>query len=70
MEKMWADLGQNAGAEMNARDPDVGGLIDREEFRHALECVNWTTEEKEKGVARMKTLNDKLGGWKSNEFKR
>lgn len=70
VEKMWADSGENAGKQVNDRDPAVGGLLVRDEFRHALESVNWTYEEKEKGVARMKTLTDKLGSWKSNEFKR
>ena len=70
VEKMWADSGENAGIQVNDRDPAVCGLLVRDEFRHALESVNWTYEEKEKGVARMKTLTDKLGSWKSNEFKR
>ncbi len=65
LEKMWADMAKNA---VNDRDPELGGLLVREEFKNALECVNWTTEEKEKGVARMKSLTDKLGSWKSNEF--
>ena len=68
LEKMWADMAKNAGKPVNDRDPELGGLLVREEFKNALECVNWTTEEKEKGVARMKSLTDKLGSWKSNEF--
>ncbi len=70
LEKMWADMGENAGKSLNNRDPAVGGLLVREEFKHAVECANWTNEEKEKGVARMKSLTDKLGSWKSNEFNR
>ena len=70
VERMWADSGENAGTEVNDRDPTIGGLLDREEFRHALQSVNCTREEKEKGVARMKTQTDKPGSWKSNEFKK
>ena len=69
-EKMWADLKDNAEKTVNDRIPEDGGLLVRDDFSSALQCVPWTTEEKEKGVARMKTLTDKLGGWKSNEFKR
>ena len=70
IDKMWADIRENADEEVNARDPEVGGLLDHEEFKHALECVNWTKEEKEKGVGGIRSLTDKLGSWKSNEFKR
>lgn len=70
LDKMWADLAENADKAVNDRDPAAGGLLVRDEFKRALECVNWTNEEKEKGVARMKSLTDKLGSWKSNEFKR
>jgi hypothetical protein len=42
IDKMWADIRENADEEVNARDPEVGGLLDHEEFKHALECVNWT----------------------------
>ena len=70
LDKMWADLGENLGNEVNDRDPTGGGLMVRTEFKAALQAVKWTTEEKGKGVARLKTLTDKLGGWKSNEFKR
>lgn len=70
LSKMWADLGENAGKAINDRDPIAGGLIVHEEFKHALKYVTWTTEEKEKGVAKTTSLTDKLGSWKSNEFKR
>ena len=70
LEKMWADLGENAVREVNDRVPNDGGLLVREELKQALGSVEWTCEEKEKGVARLNTLTDKLGGWKSNEFKR
>ncbi|CAB3982717.1 Hypothetical predicted protein [Paramuricea clavata] len=69
IDKMWADIRENADEEVNARDPEVGGLLDHEEFKHALECINWTKEEKEKGVGGIRSLTDKLGSWKSNEFK-
>lgn len=68
--KMWPDLGENAAKEVNDRDPAVGGLLDHSEFKIAYEAIKWTSEEKGKGVGRIKTLTDKLGGWKSNEFKR
>lgn len=70
LSKMWPDLGDNAGKAVDDRDPEVGGLIVRGEFNSALQAIKWTSEEVGKGVARMKTLTDKLGGWKSNEFKR
>jgi hypothetical protein len=70
LEKMWADLGENVARGVNDSDPNEGGLLVREEFKQALECVKWTCEEKEKGVAKLKSLTDKLGAWKSNEFKR
>ena len=38
LEKMWADMGENAGKSLNNRDPAVGGVLVREEFKHA----NWT----------------------------
>ena len=70
MDKMWPDLGENTEKEVNHRDPAVGGLLVREEFKDAFEAVKWTSEEMGKGVAKLRTLTDKLGGWKSNEFKR
>ncbi|XP_048576071.1 uncharacterized protein LOC125557470 [Nematostella vectensis] len=70
LEKMWKDMGDNATLPVNERDPQSGGLLNRADFSAALEAVNWTTEEKAKGVARLKSLTDKLGAWKSNEFKR
>ena len=70
LDKMWPDLGENMQRDVNEREPADGGLLDREEFKAALQSVEWTTEEKGKGVARMNALTDKLGGWKSNEFKR
>ena len=40
----------------------------KEGIPHKMDA--WTSEEKGKGVAKIRTLTDKLGGWKSNEFKR
>jgi len=70
LEKMWSDMGGNADTDVNDRDPTVGGLLNRHEFGTALQAVDWTTEDKASGVARLKTLSDKLGGWKSSEYKR
>ncbi len=61
IDKMWADLGENAEKEVNDRDPAVGGLMIRDEFKAAFEAVKWTSEEKGKGVAKIRTLTDKLG---------
>jgi hypothetical protein len=30
IDKMWADIRENADEEVNARDPEVGGLLDHE----------------------------------------
>ncbi len=38
LEKMWADMGEDAGKPVNYRNPAVGGRLVREEFKHA----NWT----------------------------
>lgn len=70
LEKMWSDLGNNVDKEIDDRDPSIGGLLSRLEFSTALKAVKWTTEEKATGVARLSSLSDKLGGWKSNEYKR
>lgn len=70
LEKMWPELGDNEGLPVNERSPDNGGLLNRGDFSKAITAVRWTTEEYQKGVARLKSLTDKLGGWKSNEFKR
>ncbi len=70
IDKIWADVNNNAQTDVNARDPDVGGLIDHNDFGIALNHVSWPKEEREKGVAKLRSLTDKLGTWKSNEFKR
>jgi len=70
IDKMWADMGDNKGRPVNSRQPEFGGLIDHGEFGHALDAVCWPTEEKQSGVAKLKSLADKLGSWKSNEFKK
>ena len=68
LEKIWADLGENLGKEINNRDPSQGGLIDREEFKAALEEVKWTREQKASGCPKITSLSDKLGGWKSDDY--
>ena len=68
IDKIWPDLGDNAAVSVNERIPTAGGLIDRGSFGEALEAVQWTREEKAKGVAKLKSLTDKLGSWKSDEF--
>ncbi|KAK3737217.1 hypothetical protein QZH41_011273 [Actinostola sp. cb2023] len=70
IDKMWADMGDNKGRPVNSRQPEFGGLINHGEFGHALDAVYWPTEEKQSGVAKLKSLADKLGSWKSNEFKK
>ncbi|KXJ05893.1 hypothetical protein AC249_AIPGENE27711 [Exaiptasia diaphana] len=62
LEKLWRDLGDNSEKD--------GGLLNRDEFGKSLNAVEWTTEDKAAGVARLKSLSDKLGGWKSSEYKR
>ena len=68
IDKIWPDIGNNADVPVNDRTPDAGGLLNRGDFGKALEAVRWTREEKAKGVARLKSLTDKLGSWKSDEF--
>lgn len=70
LDKMWVELADNAGKPVNDRNPSDGGLLEHGAFASALQAIKWTPEEKEKGVARMQVLTDKLGSWKSNEFKR
>jgi hypothetical protein len=68
IDKIWADIGENSGKEVNDRDQAVGGLVDRHDFAEALTFVNWTTDQRASGVARLKSLTDHLGGWKTAEF--
>ena len=70
IDQMWIDLGNNSEKPINDRDPAVEGLINREEFGVALNAVHWPKEERASGVARLKSLTDKLGSWKTNEFKK
>jgi len=69
-DQMWMDIGQNVHRPINARDPTVGGLVVHGDFEKALEAVPWPKEGKASGVARLKSLTDKSGSWKSNEFKK
>ena len=66
--KIWPDVADNADVPINDRTPMAGGLVDRDSFAEALNAMKWTREEKAKGVARLKSLTDKLGSWKSDEF--
>ena len=68
IDKIWPDVAGNADLPVNDRTPASGGLIDRGSFGKALDAVRWTREEKARGVARLKSLTDKLGSWKSDEF--
>lgn len=68
IDKIWPDIGGNAEISVNERIPAAGGLVDRGDFGKALGAVAWTREEKSRGVARLKSLTDKLGSWKSDEF--
>lgn len=68
IDKIWPDVGDNADVPVNDRNPADGGLVNREDFGRALDAVQWTREEKARGVARLKSLTDKLGSWKSDEF--
>ena len=70
IDQIWVDMGENVGRSVNCRDPTGGGLIDRDDFSSALAVVNWPKEEKASGVARVTSLTDKMGGWKSNDFKK
>ena len=67
---IWADMGENSVRPVNNRDPKVGGLVNRNEFASALDAVVWPREEKASGVARVRSLTDKMGGWKSNDYKK
>lgn len=70
IDQIWVDMQENAGRSVNTRDPADGGLIDRDDFASGLTAVNWPKEEKASGVARVRSLTDKMGGWKSNDFKK
>lgn len=41
---MWPDMRDNGTQEINQRDPNVGGLIPRNQFRESLEHVKWTKQ--------------------------
>ena len=68
LEKMWSDPKGNTNLPPNDRDPDNGGIMSRHDFKDNLEKVVWTREQKASGVAKVKFLTDKLGGWKSDEY--
>ncbi len=48
LEKMWADMGGNDGKPVNDRDPAVGGLLVREEFKHALSVLTGLMKKKKR----------------------
>ena len=68
IDKIWPDIGGNADVSVTDRTPAAGGLVERGAFGKALDAVQWTREEKARGVAKLKSLTDKLGSWKSDEF--
>ena len=68
LQKIWPELGENQDKEVNERDPRRGGLIDRRQFADSYQAVEWTTEQKESGVAKFHNLSENLGGWKTAEF--
>ena len=70
IDKMWVDMGDNLGRMVNDRNPDNGGLLNHGEFGHALDAIHWPKEEQASGVAKLRSLTDKLGSWKTNEFKK
>lgn len=65
---IWADLGENADRDIDERDPSVGGLVSRNDLKEHLEHVKWTKQQKASGVPSTKSLTDKLGGWKADDF--
>ena len=68
LDKLWPNAEENINEDVNDRDPAVGGLLLHGDFSDALKHVKWTTEQRASGVAKMKHLSDKLGGWKHAEF--
>lgn len=68
IDKIWPDIGGNADVSVTERTRAAGGLVERGAFGKALDAVQWTREEKARGVAKLKSLTDKLGSWKSDEF--
>ena len=68
LEKMWSERGANEALPPHQRDPDNGGLVSRTDFKANLEKVEWTRQQKASGIAKVKFLTDKLGGWKSDEY--
>lgn len=67
-DQIWPDIGGNANVSVTDRTPAAGGLVEWGAFGKALTAVQWTREEKARGVARLKSLIDKFGSWKSDEF--
>ena len=65
---IWADLDENAERDVNERDPRIGGLVSRNDFKEHLKHVKWTKKQKASGVPSTKSLTDKLGGWKADDF--
>ena len=61
-EGMWADMGDNVGRPVNQRMPSDGGVLSRGDFAQAFQAVPWSREQKASGVAKTKSLTDKLGG--------
>ena len=68
LEQMWPEMGENRNRDVNGRNPNDGGVIDRGEFAADLHAVPWTTEQKASGIARLQNLTDRLCGWKPAEF--
>ena len=68
LDKLWANAEEKMNEDVNDRDPAVGGLLLHGDFSDALKYVKWTTEQRATGVAKIKQLSDKLGGWKHAEF--
>ena len=53
-------MNENAGREVNERDPAIGGLVAHRDYKDRLKKVNWTKKNKRPV--------DKLGEWKANEY--
>ena len=61
-------MDENSLKEVNDKKPEDGVLINRKNVRKALNAVPWEREQNATEVPSRKTLTDKLGGWKSDQY--
>ena len=65
---IMTDMKENSSKSINDRDPDVGGLIHKEDFERGLNAVCWTVEQRESGIPTYSSFKDTLGSWKTDQY--